>query len=211
MSDDHAETPPTVAAAVGAFVRDYRARYHIARDLLAQSGSALGMTWGITSIENIEAGKFAPTLPTLFALCSALSAASWRTDERDRLTLPDLFEHVDRVTIGADYSVTKDRLLSFLGVDVPLAVGDWSDEYFRMLESATKRRNPTLAEKRAAKKLGIEPEQLRDAAYDLWSESLEEVVTGSVMPNATPQARGHETRARIEELRQYLKSRGGRG
>lgn len=214
MPDASEEQPPSIAVAIGRFVRKFRAENHISRDALANGGSALGMTWGPTSIENIEAGRFAPTLPTLFALCAALSAASWRTDRHERITLPDLFADVERVTIAEDFAVSKDRLLSFMGFDSPdnlLTVSDLASEYVRMLQAQVRKVTPSLAERRAAKKLGIDPDVLRDTAWHLWSDTLEGIVSKSVGPEASPQARGHETRFRVAELREYLNDRNAGG
>lgn len=214
MSDPADEQPPSIAVAIGHFVRKFRAENHVSRDALANGGSALGMTWGPTSIENIEAGRFAPTLPTLFALCAAMSAASWRTDWGERITLPDLFADVERVTIAEDFAVSKGRLLSFMGFDSPevlLTVGDIASEYVRMLDAQVRRSTPSLAERRAAKKLGIDPDVLRDTAWHLWSDTLEGIVSKSVGPDASPQARGHETRFRVAELREYLNERNADG
>lgn len=212
MPDIPEDQPPSIAVAIGQFVRKFRAENHVSRDALANGGSALGMTWGPTSIENIEAGRFAPTLPTLFALCSAMSAASWRHEWGDKITLPDLFADVERVTIAEDFVVSKGRLLSFFGdTEALLTIGDLTNESIRMLDAELRRVTPTLAERRAAKKIGIHPDELRDAAWHLWSDTLEGIVSKSVGADASAQARGHETRARVAELRQYLAERRGDG
>lgn len=205
MTEDRGLEPPTIAEAIGDFVKGYRSKFHISRDALAQAGSALGMTWGTTSIENIEAGRFAPTLPTLFALGSALSALAW---QEDRLLLSDLLGDAERVTIGSDFSVSTDRIRNFLGApDSIVTLGDVLEESSRMLQAEAKRTTP-LAERRAAKRLGVDLQVLQDAAWRLWSDTLEGIIVKSVGRDASPQARGHETRARVAELGAYLREQG---
>lgn len=205
MTEDPAAAPPTIAEVVGGFVKGYRSKFHISRDALAQAGSALGMTWGTTSIENIESGRFAPTLPTLFALASALGALSW---QEDRLLLSDLFGDADRVTIGPGFAVSTERLRNFLGApDSIVALSDVLEESSRMLTAEMKRTTP-LAERRAAKRLGVDLEVLQDAAWKLWSDTLEGIIVKSVGRDASPQARGHETRARVAELGAYIREQG---
>ena len=75
-------------------------------------------------------------------------------------------------------------------------------------ESAT--RNPargdagSLAEERAAKKLGISLDRLRQLAVGLWARSLEEESSRRAGPDSTPQARGRVTRVLVDELRASL-------
>lgn len=63
---------------------------------------------------------------------------------------------------------------------------------------------PSLAEKRAAQKLGIRPNELQWWANDLWGCSLEEESIRRSSPEATPQARGRITRRLVDEIRGAL-------
>lgn len=62
----------------------------------------------------------------------------------------------------------------------------------------------SLAEERAAKKLGISTTRLRQLADDLWGRALEEESSRRVRPGSTPQARGRVTRILVDELRAAL-------
>ncbi|TFD80367.1 helix-turn-helix domain-containing protein [Cryobacterium fucosi] len=72
-------------------------------------------------------------------------------------------------------------------------------------------RNPTkgdagsLAEERAAKKLGISIGRLRQLALDLWARSLEEESSRRAGTDSTPQARGRVTRVLVDEIRGSMK------
>lgn len=63
----------------------------------------------------------------------------------------------------------------------------------------------SLAEERAAKKLGISIARLRQLALDLWARPLEEESFRRVGPGSTPQARGRVTRVLVEEIRESMK------
>lgn len=72
-------------------------------------------------------------------------------------------------------------------------------------------RNPTkgnagsLAEERAAKKLGISIVRLRQLALDLWTRSLEEESFRRAGSDSAPQARGRVTRVLVDEVRGFMK------
>jgi hypothetical protein len=61
----------------------------------------------------------------------------------------------------------------------------------------------SLAEERAAKKLGISTAQLRKLALNLWAHSLEEESSRRAGSDSTPQARGRVTRLLVDELRVF--------
>lgn len=59
----------------------------------------------------------------------------------------------------------------------------------------------TLAEKRAADRLGVPVEQLRRLAQDLWGRSIEDESAYRAGPGSSPQARGRVTRVLVAEVR----------
>ncbi len=66
----------TYADAVGRFLRDYRQRHGITLDAVAQLGREFGATWSLSSVQAIEGGRAAPTLPTLLTLALVLGQLS---------------------------------------------------------------------------------------------------------------------------------------
>lgn len=68
----------------------------------------------------------------------------------------------------------------------------------------TSPRPPTLAEQHAAKRLGIPVNELQDLAMYLWGEPLDRLITSSLEPDSSPQARGHVTRSLLSELEERL-------
>jgi transcriptional regulator with XRE-family HTH domain len=62
----------------------------------------------------------------------------------------------------------------------------------------------SLAEERAAKKLGISIARLRQLTLFLWARSLEEESSRRAGTDSTPQARGRVTRLLIDEIRRSM-------
>lgn len=182
---------------VGDFVKQYRRRHKITKDELALNGMRYGMTWGRTSIDNIEAGRSAITLPILFALCGALSGGG-----RGSVTIADMISDDDEVLMAGDFAVRGDRLKGFLaGEAIPVRTGDrmaWLDS---LASHAT---TYTLAERRAASALGIDVADLVGLSIDLWGDRLDRVVTHAVGQDANAQKRGHETRRLLDQLRDRI-------
>lgn len=63
----------------------------------------------------------------------------------------------------------------------------------------------SLAEDRAAKKLGISTTRLRQRAIQLWGRSLEAEALNRAGADSTPQARGRVTRVLVDEIRDSMK------
>lgn len=63
----------------------------------------------------------------------------------------------------------------------------------------------SLAEERAAKKLGISLARMRQLALDLWARPLEEESYRRAGTDSTPQARGRVTRLLVDEIRESMK------
>lgn len=199
MITEHEARP--VAALVGEFVARYRKTHRITRDNLARAGASYGMTWGRTSVENIEAGRFAPTIGTLYALRGALQSQSVAGNP---ITLADMLATDGLIELSEGYAVSPERLQAFLGGsgEAVETIADGFDDYLRSL--STPAPTPSLAEQRAAKRLGISVGDLQDVAMILWGESLDRLITQEAGEGATAQARGHANRRLVAELAAQL-------
>ena len=90
------------------------------------------------------------------------------------------------------------------------------DQVAQLLEQSQMPREPavmvpgkgdagSLAEERAAKKLGVSTLRLKQFAQDLWGRPLEVEALSRVGANSTPQARGRVTRVLVDEIRGSMK------
>jgi hypothetical protein len=75
----------------------------------------------------------------------------------------------------------------------------------RMSPNSAQEAVGSLAEERAAKKLGISIARLRQLALALWARSLEEESFRRAGLDSTPQARGRVTRVLVDEIRGFMK------
>ena len=240
----------TFAAAVGEFLRAYRQEHGIKLESIAQLGREFGATWSLSSVQSIESGRAAPTLPTLLTLALVLGRLSG-----EPLRLSDLIgpaEALDRPFIGTpDQPVLRpwvERVLS--GGKVELSDTDYKhfqenralDGDEDVEQSAVQRSNgpltgeerhahvdalwdamnvppapsehrnsrsarASLAESRAAKKLGVGPLEVQRLAIGLWGRLLEAEAISRAGDDSTPQARGRVTRVLVDELRNSMKEK----
>jgi len=235
----------TYSEAVGSFVRSYRQAHGITMESVALAGREYGATWSLSSVQAIEAGKAAPTLPALLMLALTLGKLSGQPlrladlmGAADNFARPYMLSEeqpvrrswVEGVLAGdpvvlteADY-VHAERRGDAGGGDgadpgafsgEALAAASRYDHVDAMWEAMNEppdplsrtrpqRVGPSLAESRAAKKLGIPPLELQRMAIRLWGRGLEEEAQERAGLASTPQARGRVTRVLIEEARAAL-------
>lgn len=237
----------TYADAVGAFLRDYRQQHGITLDSIAQIGREFGATWSLSSVQAIEGGKAAPTLPTLLTLTLVLgrlsgqplrladllsSAEALDRPYVDRPDQPVLRSWVERALSGerveltnADYEHVNERRVPVEDEDLeraaskrgrePLTGDERYDQVDALWEAmneppepgeyrSPRRSRASLAESRAAKKLGVRPLEFQQRAVQLWGHSLEAEALSRAGDDSTPQARGRVTRVLVDEIRESL-------
>lgn len=191
----------TYANAVGAFVRNYRQKHGITLESIARLGRKFGTTWSLSSVQAIEGGRASITLPTLLTLALVLGRLSGKP-----LRLVDLLgatELLDRPRDdGRPVRLSwVDRALS--GKTVELTDADLGPTRAAYPYSPSF----SLAEQRAAQKLGITPRDLRQQTDDLWGHPLEIEALFRSSPNSTPQARGRVTRLLVDEIKASMKEK----
>lgn len=199
----HVGEATAYAHAMGVFVRAYRQEHGITLDAVAQLGHKFGAPWSLSSIQAIEAGRAAPTLPTLFTLALVLGKLSGTpirladllgcgdTFNRPNLggpSRPVLRSWVDRALSGAPVTTT----------DSDFAVVEASDA-----DVHPNRERASLAEQRAAAKLGISPVELQQRAIKLWGHALESEAARRAGAYSSPQTRGRITRLLVHKLREH--------
>lgn len=257
-------TAMTYSRAVGLFVRKYRIEHQITLETIARHGRVLGARWSVSSIQAIESGRAAPTLPTLLTLGLVLGDLTGR-----RLTLLDLLGDAETFgqpplsrrnqPVGRSFvaRALKGKPLELRETDFdhpiehnwsgqgpeplpgeetsesrsldgsgpitgtpPLRPSERSGQLDALLEDSQLPPEPdwnqdetvvsdvlppSLAERRAARRLGIEATQLQRLADRLWGRSIEEESARRAGEGSTSQARGRVTRLLVAELQQTLK------
>ena len=189
---------PSLPAAVGAFVAQMREEHELTFDQIARTARQFGANWSASSVRNIERGQATLTLPTLMHLALALSGPAGRP-----LRLIDLLGDAKTVAFGRGIDLTREafeRALS--GEPVTLTPDDLSEVQHHRKEVGGQ--PASLAEQRAAHKLGIDAPRLQRLALELWQKPLEDEARRRAGEGSTPQARGRVTRLLLDEIRQHL-------
>lgn len=198
---------------VAEVVRSFRKSRGLPLDAIASAGRRYGATWSASSINNIECGQASLTLPTLLQLALALGELSGKP-----LTLLDL--------LGPAAVAVDDPAVIPPGQPVPLSwveralSGDTVELTAADYQQAQRAssvmgiypdpgvRAPSLAEYRAAKKLGLKAEELQQRASQHWGRSIEDEALHRTGPDSTPQARGRVTRVLVAEMQKSMVAAG---
>lgn len=220
----------SLAESIGRHIASLRAAHGLTLDNIATEGRKWGMTWTTTSIRNFEAGKFALTLQNLTGLATALSKLTG-TPLRISDLLGDAADvgegFPQRVPAEDIGHLTREWLEEVLRGE-PVAPGvssytggeAWSQQAMTRAIDSLKRTaaelprdlpfddipdvEPTLAERRAAERLGKADHIVAVWARHLWGRSLDDEAGARAGDGASPQARGYVTRGLVAELRERM-------
>lgn len=220
----------SLTESIGRYVAQVRNEHGLTLDNLATVSRKWGMTWTTTSIRNFENGKFALTLQNLTGLALVMGKVTGKPhrlvdllgDTGDvgesfpQLASADKLGYLSRewlegvltgavVEVGvSDYVRGGDFAADALtrAVTAMQAVAKLlpTDMSFEDIPAAT----PTLAEKRAAARLGERDDIVAVWARHLWGRSLDDEASARAGEGVSAQARGYATRALVNELRQRM-------
>lgn len=210
------ETPQD---AVAGFLRSFRSEHGLTLDDVARQAHAYGASWGVSTVRNIESGRSSPTLPTLVTLALVLNDLAG-TSLALRDVLGDATALASPEVQGSPVKRSwYDSVLS----GAPVVVG-WSDMadplrqsdvVIDSLESVGREmpagwtlpdggpRPSTLAERRAADRLGALSTVVSGWADHLWGHSLDDEAAARATSDS-PQARGRASRLLVDEIASRL-------
>lgn len=194
--------------AVGRAVRLERDEHGLTLDQLATEMRERGVKWTTARVIEFEKGQLRLTLPILLALTQSLRALVGRhymlsdliPDDRAWLKLTDTWRtprHLVREVLD--------------GIPVPLPIvngdvpdsGPWRHEssVIEDMRVSSDSITATLAEQRAARRIGVRPRQVAMWANMLWGTHLDDEVSRRAGDGASSQARGHVTRLLVDEIK----------
>jgi transcriptional regulator with XRE-family HTH domain len=192
-------TAKPVAEVLGTNCRRIRLDAGLTQDDLAKAARRFGLRWTASKVRDFEAGRSAPTFATVLALTAALEDA---TDQRPRLA--DLVRFDGKVTVPDDVAPPGAQWTSIC------AGGRWD----RLSELWEESRyigpfRPVLdwsglTDQRVAASLGLDTDQLCNAAMQLWGTVFSAERDRRAGPDANPQKRGRITRELKAELMESL-------
>lgn len=191
-------------AAIGRAVKDVRDEYGITLDQLAKTVREFGVPWSTARVIEFEKGKMRVTLPMLLAVAQSLSSITERAVSLQSL----LADGSSWVRITPQWVTPRDQVAEALAggeVRLPLIAAPADDLPAGWTEAhAPDELVATLAEERAARRLGVRPRQVAMWSHMLWRSHLDDEVLRRSGADATPQARGHITRELVRILAERL-------
>lgn len=189
---------------------------------VSKSSSELGANWNIARVSNLENGRTTPTIQTLLTMVYALNNA----DKGESIRPLDLLEADPESIIQFGEIRLKGELFNQLvgGELYSLRFNDLVDgeEIFdemisKAMGSLTKygnnfksgdarkaRKEYSLADQRAAKKLGLSKSEFIGACLSLWGQLLSQKSEQEAGLESSAQKRGRTTRNLIKELEQFI-------
>lgn len=191
-----------LAVVIGGNVRRIRTKAGITTEQLAQYAVHFGLKWSDSRVSAMERGKVSPTLPTLLALCMALSAATQK-----EVGLPDLAQGDSEVKITDRVTLSAQALVDALS-GTPADLRATEDERFEQaLRSMAVRQAGGEAEQRAAQSLGITGRRFKELAAELWGRPFAEERDARAGTDANAQKRGRVARQLKAEMQAALEDR----
>ncbi|UPW02862.1 hypothetical protein M1C57_14235 [Rhodococcus pyridinivorans] len=191
------ETAPTIAEIVGRNAQRLRGERKI--EEIALAARTVGLKWNSGRVYELENGRVSPTLPTLLALCMALSDAT-----KKPVSLVDLVYYSGPVQVNdrvmLDGSVLADALR---GEPADFRSDSLSDMWHAM---AVKQAGGET-EQRAAQSLGISGGRFKALALELWGRPFAEERDARAGEGANAQKRGRVARQLKDEMRIALEGR----
>lgn len=180
------------------------------------------MRWGTGRVADLEAGRVSPTLPTLLALCQALSDVTGQP-----VALADLLAGSGAVDVGDVAAPLASVRTALRGAPVELqgesTLAALKRSFLRQLAERTDEqlaprhkgqlwlihRQYGEAEERAARQLDVTKTALLEAMRALWGQALSVERDKRAGAGASPQTKGRITRALKTELKTYFQENDG--
>lgn len=189
--------------AIGYYLKHFRDAHELTLDAIADAANRYGAKWAASTVSDMEhGGRKVDALPNLLLLTAVLNDLLSVRGEAADISVSDLIGKSD-VDITPSYSIPAEELADMIGTQPVRFPVDDGEEYADGISFAT--RPPiTAAEKRASRKIGMEPEYFHGAFIDAFGKTLDEMVLEKAGRDASPQKRGSVTRQLISEMLAYL-------
>ena len=191
----------SLTTVIGSNARKARRSAGLTLDQVAAAARRRGLRWSESRVADFEAGRVAPNLTTLAAVCLALADLGCR-----KATLPDLVTHPRPVEINESLELSSRDLRNVLSgrpAEKPKQRKLSVDEMSKIRAWAAY--IPSGAtEDRVRKSLGISSDDLAAGSQALWKRSFAEERDRRAGPGANAQKRGQISRQLKAELQKAI-------
>jgi transcriptional regulator with XRE-family HTH domain len=207
--------------AIGEYVHECRTEYGLTLDQIATESRRYGSNWNSSSIKKLEGGQVAATLENMLMIARAINSLTGG----DR-SLADIFPDDEDMDIGertvaagelrkalsgspvlfeaSPGAGTATQMTEAIASSVPEMMRQVSGVIISSLpaddRSEVEAHEPSLAEHRAARKLGVAPSAVAALCWTRYGRFLDDEAAYRAGEGASPQKRGRETRGIVEEL-----------
>ena len=196
----------SLAQVAGRNARQRRLDADATLEQVAAAARRRGLPWTSGRVGDFEAGRVAPTLPTLVAVALTLSDVTGES-----VTLGQLFAGAGNVAVNDAVTIPLDNLRAALGGE-PVRVAAAPDVVVRESDGTTlvvqgaqlAARFVFEADMRVVKSIGAAPDRAASAMNDLWGRPLSAERDARAGAGASAQRKGQITRQLREELEAAL-------
>lgn len=210
-----------LAVVLGKNVKALREQEGLTLDQVAIQSRTYGVKWTAQRIKGMESGKAAVTMPTVLTLAWAFSALA-----NYEVRIADLLRTSGEVEINDGFTVTGIALRQAIDGtkaerrprNIPDRAFDTKGGYSRSLRLPPAEETGSgdalideglaaftgLADQRTAQRLGVPVSRLAGMSYRKWGKVFSKEVEARAGADASPQRKGHVTRALEAELREEL-------
>lgn len=183
---------------IGRNAREIRLAAGAHLEKVAQTAKRYGLPWTIGRVSDLEAGRMEAKVETLLSLALALGEI-----RGEPVSLAELFAHDGPLLVNG--RAVADVAGAFRGEPVTESEGQrLHDELNSADPEQLARESTVLADRRAAKSLGVDLDRLVAAAVELWGHNLSAERDRRADGETNVAARGNITRDLLAEVRQHL-------
>ncbi|MEE8701787.1 hypothetical protein [Bifidobacterium crudilactis] len=211
--------------AIDEWLTRYRDAYDLTLDQIATETRSFGTAWSVGFISGIGKANTSAALQNLIVLVRSVNSLTGEhnslssvfhgngdieLNEYLTVTRKELRKMLEgnSIEVTAPTKFSEDRNITRLSEnlldEIPSMVKSLSENLFTMLSDSDRKtveeHEPTLAERRASKKLSLTPVTVAAACQIKYGAFLDEEAVKRAGTSSSPQKRGRETRKIIEEL-----------
>ena len=214
-----------LAEVIGSNAKQSRLDAGLTLDQVSVAAQERGLKWNESRVADFEAGRVAPNLLTLVAVCLALADLGC-----PNATFPELISAPGEIALNDSQRITSDalrRVIAGRSANVPkppppdpkewgfAGITDPTEQRiarrYRDFDDSVGARHRVIlasdsAERRAAKSLGITHALLVVLSAALWQRTISQERDRRADPEANPQKRGQISRQLMSELREAMEA-----
>jgi transcriptional regulator with XRE-family HTH domain len=190
---------PRLASVIGKNARQLRTTAGLTLDQVSIAARRHGLNWSESRVADFEAGRVAPNLATLIAVCVALAHAGCA-----EATLPELLCSESPIQINDSLLLSKQQVANLLaGIALDMEPHEWvlaQQFHLQMPTTVAVIKASGATEERTWKALGVSPAELADWSTALWNRTFSQERDRRAGEGANAQKRGQITRQMRKEL-----------